>query len=179
MKTFMTIIAALGIVQAYSQTVVSATVPTEIASVSPHSFSLARGSILAGGIWDMFYSDNFAMVLGPGYGGGMTAQLMLEGRLPVNPSALSISVESHATSPHIQQTVAMWDWDARTWVVLGSEILNAWDARLEYAVPDDFLRFSEAGTGRMQAAIGFRAIGSTYSPLWQARMDSSFWTYSR
>jgi len=179
MKTFMTIIVALGIVQAYAQNESPATNPILISEASPHSFSLARGSILAGGMWDLFYSDNFSMVLRSDYGGGMSAQLILEGRLPVDPAGLSLAVESHAISPNIQQTVAMWDWDARAWVVLGSNVLSAWDAQRDYAIPGDILRFSQAGTGRMQAAIGFRAIGPTYGPLWQARVDTSFWTYAR
>lgn len=179
MKTFMTVIAALGMIQAYAQNEATVELPTEIGGVSPHSFSLTRGSILAGGIWDLFYSDNFAMVLRSDLGGGMPAQVMLEGRLPVDPTGLSITVASHATSPNVQQTVAMWDWDARTWVVLGSDTLGAWDAQREYTVSGDVLRFSEAGTGRMVAAIGYRAIGSTYGPLWQARVDTAFWTFSR
>lgn len=179
MKTFMTVIAALVMIQAYAQNEATVELPTEIGGISPHSFSLTRGSILAGGIWDLFYSDNFAMVLTSDYRGGMPAQLMLEGRLPVDPTGLSITVESHATAPNVQQTVAIWDWDARTWVVLGSDTLGARDAQREYAISGDVLRFSEAFTGRMQAAIGYRAVGTTYGPLWQARVDTAFWAYSR
>jgi hypothetical protein len=115
------------------------------------------------------------MALRPDYGSGMPAQIMIEGRLPIDPTGLSLTVETHATLPNVRQTVAMWDWDAQTWVVLGSDRVGAWDTQLEYTVPGDILRFSEAGTGRMQAAIGFAGRG----PFWQARVDTAFWTYSR
>jgi hypothetical protein len=134
---------------------------------------------MAGGIWDLIYSDNMPLVLRSDNGNGMSAQVIVEGRLPVDPTALSFTAESHATSPNVAQTVALWDWDARTWVTLGTDRVGSWDTPLEYLVPGDVLRFSEAGTGRIQAAIGFRAVGPVYTPLWQARVDNVYWTYGR
>ena len=181
MKLLMTSIAALGMAHAMAQTVpvVEETQPTSVSGLSPMGFWLPRGSLLAGGIWDLIYSDNLPMVLQSDLGGGVPAQLVVEGRLPVDPTGISLAVESHATSPNVQQVMAMWDWNAQNWVVLGSDTLSAWDNVQEYSVLGDPLRFSEAGTGRIRALIGYRSAGRTYGPMWQARVDNVYWTYSR
>ena len=183
MKPTITVLAALaltaGFAQDQTQTTGLAEAPAVLEGVSPHGYWVPRGSVIAGGIWDLFYSDNLPMVVRSDGGGGMSAQLMVEGRLPVDPTALSLTVETYATSPNIQQTVALWDWNIGAWVMLGSDRVGNWDTPLEYLAPSDILRFSEAGTGRIQAAIGFRAVGPVATPLWQARIDSVYWTYGR
>ena len=181
MKPTFTLIAALaltaGFAQDQTQTTALEEAPMTIGGVSPHGYWIPRGSTLAGGFWDLFYSDNMPLVLQTDHGRGMSAQVMVEGRLPIDPTALSVTVETHATSRNIQQTVALWDWNANTWVSLGSDRVGSWDTALEYVVPGDFLRFSESGTGRIQAVVGFQAVGPTNTPLWQARVDNIYWTY--
>ena len=185
MKPTTLIIAALATVGALAQDptrtegagLVSEPVFTTVASVSPSFYTIPRGSVLSAGTWDLFYSDNVPLVLQSDRGGGMSAQVMVEGRLPIDPTALSLTVETHATMPGVQQVVALWDWNARNWVVLGIDRVGSWDTALEYVVPGDVLRFSEAGTGRMHAAIGFRSSNSFGG--WQARVDQVYWTYGR
>src|SRR5687767_8807436 len=147
MKPTLTFIAALALTQGFAQdqtqsTTGLAAAPIEVGGVSPHSYWMPRGSTMVGGIWDLLYSDNLPMVLRSDQGSGMSAQLMVEGRLPVDPTALSFTVETHVTTPNIEQVVALWDWNAGTWVVLGSDRVGAWDTALEYAVPtENLLRF--------------------------------------
>ena len=181
MKPTVTLLAALaltaGFAQEQTQTSGLEEAPMTIGGVSPHGYWIPRGSVLAGGIWDLFYSDNMPLVMQTDGRRGMSAQVMVEGRLPVNPTALSFTVESHATAPNVAQTVALWDWDSQMWVTLGSDRVGSWDTPLEYVVPGDILRFSEAGTGRIQAAVGFWSTGRTPVPFWQARVDNVYWTY--
>jgi hypothetical protein len=186
MKSFTVTIVALAAVSALAQdqtrsqqTGLTIAPPMSIGGVSPHSFWVPRGNVMAGGIWDLIYSDNLPLVLGSDFGRGMSAQVIVEGRLPANPSDLAIGVESHATSTNIRQSIALWDWSARAWVHMGSDVLGSWDTLAEFSVIGNPLRFSEAGTGRMRAAIGFRPVANTWTPAWQVRVDAAFWTYSR
>ena len=182
MKPTVTLIAALtltaGFAQDQTQTGGLEEAPMAVGGVSPTGYWIPRGSVMAGGIWDLIYSDNMPLVMQSDRRGGMSAQVMVEGRLPLDPTALSFTVETHATTPNITQTVALWDWNAQTWVPLGSDRVGSWDTLLEYVVPGNILRFSEAGTGRIQAAIGFRAVGTLTTPIWQARVDNVYWTYA-
>lgn len=178
MKIFTTLIVALGLLQAHSQTqTVPTTATSFVGTESPYRYFVPRGSTI-GGMWELAYSDNVPMILRSDNGSGMSAQLMLEGRLPIDPSRLSFTVESHVTMPFVEQTVALWDWNARAWVILGSDVLGSWDLQREYALPGDPLRFSQAGTGRMQAAIGFTSLRGAFGNPWQARVDTAFWTYA-
>ena len=146
-------------------------------SLSPYGFSIPRGNLMAGGMWDLIYSDNLPMVLGTNVNSnGFPVQVILEGRLPIDPSQLSFAVESHTTSPNIEQTVALWNFDARDWVIVGSDILWSYDNVREYSVMDSILRFSEAGTGRVRALVAFRPVGPNYG-LWQSRIDAVGWRY--
>lgn len=182
MKPTITLIAALALTAGYAQDQTQTgglqEAPITIGGVSPHGYWIPRGSVLAGGIWDLIYSDNMPMVMQSDGGRGMSAQVMVEGRLPVDPTALSFTVESHATTPNITQTIALWNWDAQAWMSLGSDRVGSWDTQLEYTIPGDILRFSQAGTGRIRAAIGFQATEPLMAPLWQARVDNVYWTYT-
>ena len=117
MKPTTLIIAALATVGALAQDptrtegagLVSEPVFTTVASVSPSFYTIPRGSVLSAGTWDLFYSDNVPLVLQSDRGGGMSAQVMVEGRLPIDPTALSLTVETHATMPGVQQVVALED----------------------------------------------------------------------
>ena len=174
MKLFITLIAAALGGAALAQNEAN---QRYAGSVAPHGFSIARGNLMAGGIWDLIHSDNIPMVLSAGPNmGGFPSQVILEGRLPVDPTQLSFAVESNTTSPNIEQTVALWDFDARNWVIVGSDILWSYDNVRDYAVTDPILRFSEAGSGRVRALIAFRPVGRTYG-LWQTRIDAAGWRY--
>ncbi|MDQ2987061.1 MAG: hypothetical protein M3R13_10150 [Armatimonadota bacterium] len=171
MKLLITILAGLGASSAFAQDVTTRFVGT----TSPYAYLLPQGNILAGGMWDLVYSDNLPLVLRPNLGNAAT-RLVLEGRLPTDPSALSFTVESHSTAPNVEQVVAMWDYDARTWVTIGADTLWSLDSAREYTVPDQILRFSEAGTGRMRVQIAIRSYGQFAYP-WQARIDSVYWSW--
>ena len=180
MKLLIASIAALGTAGAMAQTVpeVTETEAFVVSGLSPHAFQVPRGSVMTGGIWDMFYSDNAPMVLQSDLGGGYPAQVIVEGRLPLDPTGIALAVESRSTSPNVHQTMALWDWSANSWVTLGSDMLGAWDNVQEYTALGDPLRFSEAGTGRMLALVAYRSVGPTYGFRWSAFVDQIYWTYS-
>src|SRR5687767_1237723 len=104
MKLLITILAGLGVSGALAQDVT----PRFIGTTSPYAYLLPQGNILAGGMWDLIYSDNLPLVLRPTIGNGAT-RIVLEGRLPLDPSALTFTIESHSTAPNVEQIVAMWD----------------------------------------------------------------------
>jgi hypothetical protein len=150
-----------------------------VGSLAPFGFAIPRGNLLAGGFWDLVYSDNSPVVLSTQFSAnGYPVQIILEGRLSLDPAELGFAIESHSTSPNIEQTVALWDFDARNWVTLGSDVISAYDSVREYAVVGPVLRFSAAGTGRVRALIAYRPVGPNYG-AWQARIDAAGWRYTQ
>ena len=139
-----------------------------------------RGAIVSGGVSELSASDDQRIVVRPGP--VFTTQqspISLE-VTAVSPSTseehMAFTIESHATSASIRQSVYLFDFVAQSYVLKDERQCATTDAKIKIEVWDDAARFIDS-SGFVKARVDYRANGPVFSYPWQTRIDLARWTF--
>ncbi|MCH7905619.1 MAG: PD40 domain-containing protein [Armatimonadetes bacterium] len=147
--------------------------------IPPDSFSLFRGILIAGGLSDLFSSDNLRMFVRPGITLNQAerqVQLIVVGTAPTEtPTVLRFRVEAHASINNIGQWIDLWNYDTNSYEQVDFMIATTADSVVEVTITTDPSRFIENGTLAMQARVSYKEVGIVLSYPWLIILDQTVW----
>ena len=143
--------------------------------VVPASFSLFRGSLVAGTVGSLAADDGDSLVARAGVTLVPTeapVQLVCES---VAPSGTVLGIDLHmvgrVNTPGLSQRLELFDWGAGSWVPLGTRASTTADSSHTVAAPGPLSRFVQPGTGLVRAKASFFRTGVTLVFPWSAAVD--------
>jgi hypothetical protein len=154
--------------------------PAEI--VSPSSFQLVRGIVIAGGLSDLAYSDDQYLHLRPGVvlsSLEAPVQLVLEGSCSSSTlSHLRFTVEAAVNSPNLMQKLELFNLASNSWELANAGTAHQNDATVQFDSTGDATRFLNSSDHHVRARLGFKQSGPILSYPWLARIDFAQWILS-
>ena len=130
-------------------------------SVQPYSFSLTRGTLSAGNLEQLQFSDNNDVSIRRN-GSDIQSRTEFEVELVAplsNPSAMSATLEGSVFArSQITQSLEFYDWSSSAWETIDTRAANRLSDRTDTIdVTGDLSRFIELGTRRIRARIRFQS----------------------
>ena len=152
-------------------------------TVLPETLTIVRGQQNEGEIEDLFFGDNFYVVVQPAALvplPGPPVQIEVEGTSPVdNPSELRFRYEGHATVTPVEQVILLFNYDTQEYDVMDVRIAATSDEMVQIVISDDPGRYIEAGTGKMKTLMTFISTSLVEYLLAIAEVDQAIWTISQ
>ena len=145
---------------------------------TPSSWTVFRGQIVEGAFEDIFNSDDSRVGLIPGFtinASEAPIWVILDGVLENSFSSLALSIEAHASSPNLERTIEVWNWETESYDVV--DVSNeAFPSDMVVDVDVSSPDFVQPDTGATQARIGWRVAGFVISLPWQIDIDLFRWS---
>jgi photosystem II stability/assembly factor-like uncharacterized protein len=132
-------------------------------TLNPASFAMQPGFVSAGGLADLFTSDNSYLVMDPASVDSKVVdpiQLETSFTLPTaSPTSIEVVVESKASPGRPQQTVEVWNFAQNRWEFLNSVFSNASDSVATLSLPAPLNRFVNASNRSLKVRVKWRQDG--------------------
>ena len=148
-------------------------------TVTPNTLFLLRGLVTAGGISDLFFSDDLRLEVRAGltlFLGESPLQAVMTGTSPVeSPTELRFTLESSVNTPGLTQTIELFNYDTSSYEEVDLSIPGAMDATVAVSITVSPERFVQAGTREMRARVLFKRVGLTLLWPWSAKLDQAVW----
>jgi hypothetical protein len=149
------------------------------AIVKPSSFSYQRGSSFAGGLMDLFESDDSRLVSRPGVVFSVTEapiRIELTGTAYFTPQAsLKFILESNASAPNVIQKISLYNYTTLVYDELDSAACATSDSVREVTVTSGISSYVNNSTKEMKALVSFKATGAVFIYPWLGRIDRAVW----
>jgi hypothetical protein len=146
--------------------------------VAPDGYVATRGQLVSGSLGSLVNSDDDRLIYRPGIVFSMAQapiSIIVTGDSPVlNPQQISAVVEASASSPSIQQSVAIYDFLAEEFVVMDTRASTVIDAVVSVGTATNPGRFV-AVNGEMRIRLEYKATGPVFVYPWQSRVDQIRW----
>lgn len=147
--------------------------------VNPGSYALNLGLLEAGGLSDLFTSDDSYLrvrswivpsTLSP------EIQITLYGVSPAaSPSQLSFQVESKTSYGYVNQTMELWNWTTNSYESVDVRPIGTSDTTATVAASGNLSRFVQSGTGNLKARVSMKATGPIPATVWRTWYDRTVW----
>ena len=126
---------------------------------APNEFTLERGALIAGELEDTCLSDDatiqFQRETGLSRLGPMS--VVIDGVLSSDaPGAFTFEIESRADKLRINQEIQLFDWSVGDFTPIDLSQIALSDSTTTVTLTDNYLRFVEAGTGRVRTRVLWR-----------------------
>jgi len=150
-------------------------------TILPAGLTLVRGKIVAGGLSDLFYSDDLRLNVQPGM--VLTQDeppvwLVLTGTAPTaTPSGLQFTLESKVnTAGMLLQRIELYNYVTQGFEVVDARAPTTYDQVVVVTVSGDPSRFVNPTTREMQAQLSWKATGLVGFFPWTVGIDQAVWT---
>lgn len=147
----------------------------------PDGFEVIRGSLLSGGLSDLFSSDNMRLDVQqrpPLLASDPSVQVVLNGTAPTGSAAgLFFRLETNSNgfpSIAVRQRIELRDFQANAWEIVDERNATVSDSIVDVSITSNASRFIQAGTNRLQARINWFDRGVALAN-WSGRIDLAFW----
>ncbi|MCC7435889.1 MAG: IPT/TIG domain-containing protein [Methanoregulaceae archaeon] len=145
-------------------------------TVSPASFAVLKGGIVAGGLFELQASDDLRLRVRPDFTGArLDPNIVIEGAFPAPvaaPSELHFKAEVNATQGPNVLKVQGFDYVSNVWVDLVTTTTSMIDTTYVHAITSNASRY--ASGGQMKMRVWVRALGSNGSRGWETQVDRMF-----
>lgn len=154
----------------------------KVETLTPTSFSLARGLTISGGLQQLQSSDDDYLVLRPGIvfsASEYPVQLVVTSTSPfANPSRLTFRYESHANQNNLSQVVELFDFTNSSYVALDSRQATVTDSTVIVDVIGGSA-FVNPADRTVRVRIKYKAAGPVFTYPWLISADYAAWTFTR
>ncbi len=140
----------------------------------PQNFTLLRGFVRAGGLSDLFQSDNQYLRLIPGFvlnQAEAPIQVDIQGTAPVNqPLQVTLVWEVAGNVPNVEERVELYNFNTGQWDLVNTQIITQQDTHYEVS-----LRLSGyvSSSREVRARLSHRALGLVLFYPWEVRLDEA------
>ncbi|MGI8923012.1 MAG: hypothetical protein ACR2HJ_03065 [Fimbriimonadales bacterium] len=144
---------------------------------NPTILNVERGDQVAGGLADLFNSDDSKMGLHPGIVFGTfqaPIRVVLESTSAQGPITLKFRVESAASSLSVSQKIELYNFTLGRYVSLSTTNLTTSDGVVEVTAPNPS-QFVQAVTGKVRARLEYRVTGPVFVFPWRVDIDQAVW----
>jgi len=146
--------------------------------IEPASYSLFRGILGAGNVVSLRCADLNYLRLNPGptlNTSEAPVQVILNGTSPMSSaSSLKFSLDCHADTPGIGQTIDLFDWTANGYVTIDGRNVTTVDSIVEVSASNPN-RFIQAETNALKARVSFKVVGPTLHWPFNILIDQTSW----
>ena len=151
----------------------------QVETVLPNAFAVQKGLLVAGGLPELFSSDNQRMDIQqrpPFIISDPHVRLQVEGTATPHPvKKLTFRAEAHTTAiplSSVTYKIELYNFVTQTWEVFVRPASNS-DAVQDVEITVDPERFIEAGTRKVRSRLSWRAYALT--PNWGGKIDQTVW----
>ena len=143
--------------------------------LAPQSFSILRGSLVAGEIQDLSTSDNAKLVVRAGpvlVPTESPLQILFELRSPNDlPGEIVLKLESGANTPGLSQKIDILNHVTGSYEQVSTSTASITDSVIEITLSGDPSRFVERTTGKLKLRLSFQRTGITLIWPWAIGVD--------
>ncbi|MEO7453325.1 MAG: hypothetical protein ABIV13_01015 [Fimbriimonadales bacterium] len=149
----------------------------------PSSFTYVPGTPVSGEVSDLWDSDNFYLVAGPGIVFN-TSQPPLRIELVSTstttlPTAVAMHIENKGTAANVQQQLEFWNYSTSAWVLADTRNVTTTESVMEVVAPGTASHYVHQTSRQMRTRLSYKAQGPVFLYPWRISWDQAIWRVTR
>jgi hypothetical protein len=149
----------------------------------PSSHVFQPGGQVSGALADLWDSDNFYLVGGPGpvfSTSNPPIRLVLTSTsTTTSPTQVAMQIEGKSTSTSIQQQVEFWNYQTNAWVLADTRNTTTTDTAIQVVAPGTAAHYVHQTSRQIQTRLSYKAQGPVFVYPWRVSWDQTVWRITR
>lgn len=156
--------------------------PVDVGS-TPVSFSIFRGVLVSGGLFDVLASDDQKLVVRNGFVANQSESPVTIEFTGTSPNGIANSItvtcEASVSTPGLLRTLQAFNYDTQAWVQIDSRAATLSDQVVTATITNNVSSFIAPSTNQMKLRFLVRPAGPVAMSLWTGNVDLVEWTVSQ